>query len=179
MGLPCAATGKFSAAVEDWDRRHKKSRWMKRSRHRPSIGKTARVYKGRTRHRTTIPKLAGGSPVGDQDVPSRGGAPTSSVYIALMTMAEIPSGIPIPFASHLSHASASRGCAVENCSQVQMRSIMKAQFQNIARLELSALMTVAAILIAGFLTKLVIATDVFHRALPSLSHCSALTGESA
>ena len=51
-----------------------------------------------------------------------------------------------------------------------MRSIVKAQFQNIARLELSALMTVAAILIAGFLTKLVIATDVFHRALPSLTH---------
>src|SRR5262249_1111087 len=87
---------------KNWGGRHRKSRWMQRSRHRLSIGKPCAFIKI---GRAIPPQYRGSQAVagGDQDVLSRRGVPASSVYVALMTMAEIPSGIPIPFASHLLH----------------------------------------------------------------------------
>ena len=93
------------------------------------------------------------------------------IYAAPMTGTALPSGIPILFASYLSPRLASQGRdGLKMTAKFLMERIMKVQFRNIARSELSALMTVVAILMTGMLTKLGIAIDVFHREFPFLSH---------
>ena len=106
-----------------------------------------------------------------QDVLSALERPAFCIYAAPMTVTEIPSGIPMPFASHLLHRLASQARdGPKLAAKFLMERIMKVQFRNIARSELSALMTVVAILMTGMLTKLGIAIDVFHREFPFLSH---------
>jgi hypothetical protein len=88
-----------------------------------------------------------------------------------MPLNEIPSGIPMLFASHLLDRLASRrrdGPRI--AAKFPMEHIMKVQFRNTARSEFSALMTVVAILMTGMLTKLGIAIDVFHHEFSFLSH---------